>query len=174
MKCELGAESLRPRWGRRGRVGGLHGTNSRLCCRGWRHHDLPSSPPPLQTPTPTATATTTLWLPACSLIHRSLWPRLQLLASADLWKSSQIAMWGSTPQPRQGVEMVNAPLAAADACCLTYITRQGWLSAESSTKSTSIYFDSSKIKANLKWPTWSCSKAVRAKWESAWWSCVQY
>lgn len=44
MTCELGTESLRPRWVWGVGVSGLHGTNSHLCCIGWRHRDLPSPP----------------------------------------------------------------------------------------------------------------------------------
>lgn len=54
MECELGAESFRPRWGQWGGEGFFfflffwRGTNSRLCCTGCRHCDLPSSPSSLR------------------------------------------------------------------------------------------------------------------------------
>lgn len=68
MECELGAEGLRPRWGRCG--GGVAYTaQTAVCVAGvYRHCDLPSSPPP---PPPTAALSLLL---ACSLILRSIWP----------------------------------------------------------------------------------------------------
>ena len=93
MKCELGAESLRPRWGRRGATGGLRGTNSRLCWRGSETPRPPVIPPPPPPPPPPLRSDSR---PVRSFTGAS--GAAAALASDDLWKRGQIAMWGSTPQ----------------------------------------------------------------------------
>ena len=99
MKCELGAESLRPRWGRRGAEGGgLRGTNSRLCWRGLETPRPPVIPPPSPPPPPPPLRSDSR--PVRSFAAAS--GAAAALASDDLWKRGQIAMWGSTPQrPRE-------------------------------------------------------------------------
>lgn len=157
MKCELGAESLRPRWGRW--VGGLWGQSGggfawhkqpSVCRRGWRRHDLPS-PPTSSSSTATTTTSTTLWLPACSLIHRGLWH------SCSFWLLTirRNPAGSSCGDQRLGFDQpgwegwlkcTKCPqLAAADACCVSApVVRlhlchtAGWWSAESSIKSASI------------------------------------
>ena len=95
----------------------------------------------------TTTTTTTLWLPACSLVRSSLWRG----CSFGFWRSVE-----TRPDRHVGINASAPPRAAADACCasapvvrLHLCRTAGWLSAESSIKSTSIYFDSSKIKVDL-------------------------
>lgn len=113
---------------------------------------------------PPTTTTTTLWLLACSLIHRSLWHGciFGFWWSVEIQPDRHVGINASASAGRWNA--LNAPLAAADACCVSVLVVRlhlyhtaGWWSAESSIKSTSIYFDSSKIKADLKLLTWTCS-----------------
>lgn len=120
-------------------------TDSRLCCRGWRHHNLPSTPlhrrHHVQTPGPFAYSQEPLARQQYWLLMIGPDDHLEINASASTGR------WNA----------LNALLATEESCCVSVLVVRlhlyhtpGWWSAISSNKGENIYFDSSKIKPDLK------------------------